>query len=65
MGGFHTECIFIAVIGKRFKYTGVKDLVLNPKFQDHYLFKVYSKERHTTHAMHTTRMQKLVYSAMW
>ncbi len=61
LGGFHTMCIFIAVIGKRFGDAGLRDIVIESNLLGESSVEQMLKGKHYNNAM---RILKYLYDAM-
>ena len=62
MGGFHTKCISLAVIGKRFKDAGLKDLVVESDILGKSSIDRALAGKEYNYAM---RVHKAIYAALW
>ncbi|CAB4021754.1 Hypothetical predicted protein, partial [Paramuricea clavata] len=61
LGGFHTMCIFIAVIGKRFGDAGLRDIVIESNLLGESSVEQMLKGKHYNNAM---RIPKYLYNAI-
>ncbi len=61
LGGFHTMCIFIAVIGKRFASAGLRDIVIEANLLGESSVDQMFKGKHYNNAM---RILKYMYEAV-
>ena len=61
VGAFHTMCIFIAVIGKRFGDAGLRDIVIESNLLGESSVEQMLKGKHYNNAM---RVLKYLYSAL-
>ena len=61
LGAFHTMCIFIAVIGKRFGDAGLRDIVVESNLLGESAVDQMLKEKHYNNAV---RVLKYAYNAM-
>lgn len=62
MGAFHTVCTFLAVIGKRFGYAGLSDLLVESGILGQNSCKAVLGGKHYNRAV---RMHKLLYEVVW
>ena len=61
MGAFHTVCVFLAVLGKRFGDAGFKDLLVEPGVIGSSACNRVLKEKHYHRSL---RCHKLVFEAL-